>query len=196
MDWISWVVLGCAIGFPVGFVVWVISRLIRARWTDLQRDLAHARELVQLTDKTRAAADDVIDGLEQQLAEARARQGHELEQSLATAERRADEYRQLIEVVQRERNKWQDLYFGMAAGNDTAQQMLMRELERVTLLFQQETGKPLPITPSAKAVRSAYLEAHGGAADEYRKDQGEARKAEKAEEEAREVKRIEQAPPE
>lgn len=193
MTWEIAAVLAAGIGFPAAFVAWVAYRLILSRRDDWQRELAAAREQRDLAEESRRLREQIIDQLELDLAQAKSRQQ---DQSLATALRRADEYRRLIEVVQQERNKWQDLYFSQAAGHDTAQQMLMRELERVTLLYQQETKQALPITPSAKVVRQAYLDAHGGAIEEYRTDQGAARKAEKEEEEAREVKRIEQPRPE
>lgn len=112
-------------------------------------------------------------------------------QSLRNEERKAKEYRELIESVQAERDGWRDQYFSQAAGHEAAQTMLMREVERLTLLYQQATGHSAPVTRSAAAVRSAFQEAHGQAVAEYRQDGGTARAAGTRQAEAAEVERIE-----
>lgn len=90
-------------------------------------------------------------------------------------ERRAGEYRSVITVAQEERNTWREKYFEQAAGHDTAQSMMMNEIDSLVFQHRRATKKMPHRNAAISQIRAAFAGSHGEAVAEYHHDKGVSR---------------------
>jgi hypothetical protein len=81
-------------------------------------------------------ASGTLDEVERVMAEAQARE-RELEAALVLQRQRADNYFNTIAEIERERNGWTELHTRMTAEHGRAQDMMMREIQLVTVQYEQ-----------------------------------------------------------
>lgn len=96
----------------------------------------------------------------------------ELEDVLAKAERRAEEYFTTIEEVLKERDTWKTLYEDQARGHQNAQNLMMRQITTLVNMYQRETKKPVRLPPILDAVFTEWNANHGEEARKLREEEG------------------------
>lgn len=101
-----------------------------------RKDQAHTEDFGRAIDERLA--------LERELAEQKALVANEV--------RRRREVVECVAVVEKERNTWKEMYFRTGLGHSAAQNMLMREITRLSLLCKRAGIKNGEIDPNIQRV--------------------------------------------
>jgi len=153
----AWVAMGGALVSiaSTAFVIWISHRRrLRAEARYAEAEQWWERSLTAVADAT-----SLLGSVESNLAE-RDLKIVELEAALEIVKRQRTSYRELIEEVQHERDRWRELYYSQGTGHDNAQRWMMREIES---LGQQLTAADLKptISHTLNSVRDAFVGEHG-----------------------------------
>lgn len=117
--------------------------------------------LVTLTYKNRA----IIDLLKENSAVVQANvelgdASEALRAELEQTRNQREAYRELIEDIQAERDRWMEYYYSQATGHDNAQRWMMREHQELSRQVKQLGGEPR-VSSQVSRVRAAYEAEHG-----------------------------------